>query len=180
MNVFLSFCGKINNFTLMIISTNKEADRLEAEGLEFRSSNPNSRQLLDKGAEAFCIFVGRELANIGWIIMTKQAKDTLRSKTKVDFSNNEVYIASVWTSPKYRRMGFRRYNSFKRRQFAFRQGKTVCRTDIGKSNIASLSSKGKATSKYGEGRYLKILWWKFWKETYIKSDELTPHPSPKS
>ena len=159
------FKPKINNFTIMIVSTNREADRLEAEGLEFRSSTRYSRQLLDKGAEAWCVFVGRELANINWLIMTKQAKDTLRSKTKVDFSNNEVCSGLAWTNPKYRRMGFQRYTGFKRGQFAFSQGKTVIRSDISKSNIASLSATGKVYSKYGEARYLKILWWKSWKET---------------
>ena len=158
------FKPKMNNFTLMIVSTNKEADRLEAEGLEFRSSTRYSRQILDKGAVALCIFVGRELANIGWLIMTKQANDTLRSNTKVDFSNNEVYGGPAWTNPKYRRMGFQQYNTFKRRQFVFSKGKTAIRTDISKSNIASQVATGKVASKYGEARYLKIMWWKFWKE----------------
>ncbi|MCK4723816.1 MAG: hypothetical protein KAT75_10945, partial [Dehalococcoidia bacterium] len=58
------FMPKINDFTLKIISTNQEADELEADGLEFRSQVGNARERLDSGAVAFCIFVGRELANI--------------------------------------------------------------------------------------------------------------------
>lgn len=171
------FRPKIDNFTLKIVSTNQEADRLEAEGIEFHSSTHNSRQRLDKGAIAFCIFVGRELANIGWIAMTEQATST---HMKVDFSNNEAHAEWAWTNPKYRRMGFEQYASFKRRQFVFSKGKTVFRSDIDKSNVAPQGSVGKFDSKYGEGRYLKILWWKSWKETYLKPDELTPPPSPMS
>jgi len=135
---------------------------LEAEGLEMRSSNPKSRQLLDKGAIAFCIFVGRELAHIGWITMTKQAAVT---SMKVDFSNNEVHGGLAWTNPKYRRMGFQQYCAVKRRQFAFSKGKTVYRTEILKSNTASQAAIAKLVRKYGEGRHLKIMWWQFWKET---------------
>jgi len=155
------FKPKINNFSLKTVSTNQEADRLEAEGLEFRSRAGSNQQLLDKGAIAFCFFVGRELANIGWIRMTEEAADT---KMKVDYSNNEVQSGFAWTNPKYRRMGFQQYSCFKRRQFVFRQGKTVYRAYIDKSNMASQAAISRVASKYGEGRHLKIMWWQSQKE----------------
>ncbi|MDY6918486.1 MAG: hypothetical protein SVP26_11230 [Chloroflexota bacterium] len=43
-----------------MVSSNDEADELEAEGLEFRSCALDSRERLDKGAIASCIFIGRE------------------------------------------------------------------------------------------------------------------------
>ena len=171
------FKPKIDNFTLKIVHTNQEADRLEAEGFEFRSSTTNSRQLLDKGGIAFCFFVGRELANTGWLFMNQHAMD---SRQRVDFSNDEALGGLSWTNPKYRRMGLHQYGTFKRRQFVFSKGKTVCRADIDKSNITSQRITFKLGRKYGEGRYLKILWWKSWKETYLEPDELTQHPSSKS
>ena len=156
---------KIDNFTLKIVSTNQEADRLEAEGFEFSLRRYDSKQRLNKGGIAFCFFVGRELAHIGWINMTKQ---TMNSRLKVDFSNNEVCGGRASTNPKYRRMGFGQYSSLKRRQFAFSKGKTVYRSYINKWNIASQGSTDKFASKYGEGRYLKIMWWKFWKEKHFR------------
>jgi len=159
----IDFKPKVDNFTLKIVSTNQEADRLEAEGFEFRLRAENSQQLLDKGAIAFCIFVGRELANIGWIRMTEEARDT-SNKMKVDYQNNEVQGGFAWTNPKYRRLGFQRYGAFERRRFAFSRGITTYRTYIDKSNIASQVATSKVFRKYGEGRHLKIAWWRFWKE----------------
>ena len=69
------FKPKTDNFTLKIISSNEEADKLEAEGFEFRSQDINSRKYLDNGAMAFCIFVGNELAHIDWTEMTQQLTD---------------------------------------------------------------------------------------------------------
>lgn len=160
------FKPKIDNFTFKIVSTNAEAARLEAEGFELRAAGYprgylEARKLLDRGLIISCTYVGRELANIGSIAMTRQATDTPQ---KVDFSNNEVYGGAGWTNPKYRRMGLQKYSSFKRHQFAFSQGKTVYRTRIPKSNIASQTAIAESIRKYGEARYLKIMWWTFWKE----------------
>ena len=44
--------------------------------LESHSSVPNARQRLDRGAMAFCIFVGQELGGVGWLILSKEAHDT--------------------------------------------------------------------------------------------------------
>jgi hypothetical protein len=82
---------KIDDFALKIVSTNEEADELEAQGLEFRSQVLNARKRLDKGAIAFCIFVGKELANVSWVAMTLEAKNSLgQPPFRVDFSNNEA------------------------------------------------------------------------------------------
>jgi len=46
-----------------------------------------------------------------------------------------------------------------------KMGKIIGRTLVEKGNLASLKGLPKAGGRvYGEGRYLKILWWKSWKE----------------
>jgi len=85
------FLPRIRNFALKIVSSNREADELEASGLEFRSHVINARERLDKGAIAFCIFVGSELAYIAWLAMSQQAKDVLDEPPfRVNFSDNEA------------------------------------------------------------------------------------------
>ena len=160
------FMPNIDNFTFKIISTNQQADELEAQGLEFRSQIANARKMLDKGAIAYCIFVGRELANIGWAAMSEEAKKLIDLLPyKVDFSANEVCEGGVWTNPKYRQRGLHGYNDFKRRQFQLERGLVIGRGAIRKGNIASLRGNARFNPKiYAEGRYLKILWWKWWKE----------------
>jgi len=107
------FTPKIDNITLKIISTNDEANELENEGLKFRSQPVKNRNRLDKGAIAFCILIERELANIGWVAMTQQAKDALNELPyRVDFSKSEACSGDAWTNPKFRRMGLRKYSLF--------------------------------------------------------------------
>ena len=44
-------------------------------------------------------------------------------------------------------------------------GKVISRYSILKSNIASLKAVSPFEEKiYAEARYLKLLWWEFWKE----------------
>ena len=157
---------KIQNFTSRIVSTNQQADELEAEGLEFRSQVTNARKKLDNGAVALCIFVEQELAHIGWIAMTEEAKKMVDPLPyRVDFANNEACVAGLWTHPKYRRTGLRTYCAFKRHQFMLERGIVTDRGSIAASNIASQGGAAKMGAKiYAEARYLRILWWKSWKE----------------
>jgi RimJ/RimL family protein N-acetyltransferase len=160
------FMPRIDSFTLKTISTNQEADELEAEGLEFWSHGANYRKRLDKGAIAFCVFVGQELASIYWVAMTRQAKDSLNERPyTVDFSNNEVCTGGLWTNPKYRGMGLIPYVSFKVRQFLGESGKVLLRGAITTGNVASQRAYAKlGPNIHAEARYLRILWWKSWKE----------------
>jgi len=163
------FMPRIDDFTIRIISTNQEVDELEAEGfefLEFRSPVASTRQRLDKGAIAFCIFVERELVSIAWVAMTQEAKDSLDEPPfRVDFAKGEVCGGNVWTNPKYRRMRLSEYNRFKRLEFMMETGGVLWRRAIPTGNIAVRIGYARIGPKiYAEARYLKILWWKSWKE----------------
>ena len=161
------FAPRVNHAKLKIVGANDEADRLEAEGFEFRSQIPNATTMLESGAIAFCIFVGHELANIGWIALSQRAMDSLPDPPlKVDFANNEACGGAIWTSPRYRRNGFRLYNRYKRFEFLLEKGFMVNRSAIAKRNVVAQSGYRKfpPTRTYGEGRYLRVLWWKSWRE----------------
>ena len=160
------FVPNIDNFILKTISTNQEADDLEADGFEFRSQVDNARERLDNGALAFCIFIGQELAHIGWVAMSQEAKDSLNEPPyKTDYSEHEAWWGGVWTDPKYRRMGLLTYADIKRLGFLLDKGIVISRYIITKGNIASNKSNARFNSRiYAEGRYLRILWWKSWKE----------------
>ena len=160
------FMPRIQNFTFKIVSNNQQADELAADGLEFRSIINNSRQWLDKGAVAFCIFADAELAHIGWVAMTEEAKNTFDPiPYRVDFSNKEACTGGTWTNPEYRGNGLMVYGYFKRFQFLRERGIRVSRNIVAKGNIASQTAHAKFAPKiHGEARYLKILWWQFWRE----------------
>jgi hypothetical protein len=157
---------RIEDFIFKIISTNQEADELEADGLEFRSHVINVTERLDRGAIAFCVFVERELAHIFWVAMNEEAKDVLGELPyRVDFSKNESTHGDLWTNPKYRGMRLPTYVGFKARQFLWENGKVLLRGPVARGNVAAQRSYANAAPKlYAQGRYLKILWWKSWKE----------------
>jgi hypothetical protein len=156
---------KVQDFILKIVYTKEQADELDREGFDFQHQVTDIRKRLDKGAIAFCIFVGHELANIGWITLTQQAKDSLTELPfKVDFSNNEACTGSA-TDPKYRNIGLMRYNYFKRLEFLKENGRLRDRAAVAKSNVASQMGVAKISNNiYAEARFLKLLWWKFWWE----------------
>ena len=160
------FLPRIEEFTFKIISTNQEADELEAQGFEFRSQSFYSYKALDKGAAALCVFVERELASIGWVAMTQEAKNSLGEPPyNVDFLNNEVCHPDSWTNPKYRGRGLAPYITFKATQFEDERGKVYRRSVTRKDNITSNRAYAKLGHNiHAEARFLKILWWEWWKE----------------
>jgi hypothetical protein len=162
------FMPRIRDFSFKTVNGNQEADELEAEGYEFRSyaTNFDARRALDMGAIAFCVFAGRQLAAMGWAALSQRAFDSLNERPiKIDFSNRDAFIGGIWTSPRYRRMGLRTYRTFKLRQYLLDKGIAMTRGPIAKENIPALMGLAKLDiTIYGEGRYLRVLWWKSWKE----------------
>jgi len=157
---------KIPDFTFKIVATNEEADELEASGLEFRYRARNTRERLDKGAVLFCLFVEQELANISWLAMTQAAMNSLNEPpVKVDFSNSEAYRGGIWTNPKYRRMRFSQYSLLKKLEYLHERGIRTSRVVISKRNVTSQEGQmAFGPVKYGEGRYLRVLCARFWRE----------------
>jgi hypothetical protein len=163
------FMPKIQNFTFKIISTNQEADKLVAAGIDFRMYIVNARRGLEKGAVAFCFFVDGKLVHIGWVAMNEEAKKTFdRAPYHVDFANKQAWTGATWTNPRYRRSGLMTYGYFKRFQFLKEKGIKSSRNVVAITNIASQKAHAKFGPKvYAKARYLKVLRWKFWKETPI-------------
>ncbi len=165
---------RVGNHTSKAVSSNQEADDLAARGLEFRSQVPNGRERLDKGAVALCTFVGRELACIEWVALSQQACDAMgQPPYSVDFSREEAWSGGLWTNPKYRRMGLRRYSSFKTLEFLLSRGIQTTRTAIARDNIAAHRSRPQfLPGPFAEGRYLRVLWWKSWKEKPLTGGQM--------
>jgi len=169
---------KIHNFALKIISANEQTDELMASGFDFGSFVISADRRLDRGAIAFCALVERKLTHICWVAMTEQAKDSITDiPYPVDFSNNEAYLGRTVKNLKYWRMGNFSVTIvyLKAMQFLWRSGKTVCRFVVSKNNLITQNVLAKriGARPCGEGRYLKLLWWKFWKEKPIQAAKIT-------
>jgi hypothetical protein len=163
------FMPKIKNFTFRIISSNEQAAELAADNVDICSLSLNTRRGLDKGAVAFCVFVGRELAHIGWVAMTREAKNTFDPLPyHVDFSNGEACTGGTVTLPKYRGNGLMAYGYFQRFRFLRERGILISRNAVARNNVISQRVHAKFNPEiHAKASYLKILLWKYWKEVPI-------------
>jgi hypothetical protein len=168
---------KIQNFVFEIVPTNQRLDELAAQGFDFGIHGIRARERLDKGALMFCIFVEKELACIHWAAVNQEAVNTIVNGIvyRKGFSNSVAYLGWAETNPRYRRLGLSEYLSSEEQGFFTKLGKTAGKWIVEKSNLASRKLTIKAGGRvYGEGRYLKILWWKSWKEKPVVSEASQP------
>jgi len=164
------FLPKSRDFTFELVTTTQQAEALVCSGHSFGSHHPNQRRGLEKGAVAFCFFIDGELANIGYVGMSYEAKNSFDSLPyKVDFSHKQACTGGTWTNPKYRGKGFMIYGYYKRLEYMREIGFSSSRNAVAINNIASLKAHSKFRPEVSAtARYLKILGRKYWRETPIK------------
>ena len=161
------FLPDIRDFIFKIVSSNKEADQLAVEmGYDFRKFFNDARNRLDRGAVAFCVFVDNEIAFIGWVAMNKEAKNTFDpAPYYVDFASSEACTGGTYTVQKYRGKGLMAYVSYKRFEYLRDKGITISRNAVTVDNVISQKVNSKFSPEiYAQARYIRILWWTYWKE----------------
>ena len=162
-----NFFPKIRDFDFRIVNSNEEADRLaESLGYDFRHFLVNARRSLDKGAVAFCIFVDGEIAHIGWVGMSKEAKNSFdRVPYFVDFAHGEACTGGTETILKYRNKGLMAYSYFKRFQYMRDKGITISRNCVATDNVASQKAHAKFNPQItARARYFRLLGITFYQE----------------
>ena len=151
--------------TPRVISKPDEFDQLIAQGYDFRAMN--FRRKLEKGALAFCFFVGKELVHVTWLAPNKEAKQEIDYLPfKVDFKAGEVCSGASSTDPAHRGKGL--FSPIYSLIFSYlaKDGILKDKFTIEVSNVVSQRALAKFNPVItGKGRYLKILWWQSWKES---------------
>jgi hypothetical protein len=167
------FLPRTKDFTFKVVSTKKQADELAAAGLNLDSYSVNAQIALEKGAIAFCIIIGKELASIDWAAMSAEAKKPIDSLPYyIDFSSKQAWSGGTWTNPKYREKGLMTYSYFKKFQFLKEKGLKSARNAVVADNTASQKVHAKFKPKiYAKARYFRILWWQYLKETPLKNEQ---------
>ena len=167
------FRPDLPELTYRFVTTNQQADELATQFDDFRVRSLNTRERLDKGAIAFCIYVGRELAYILWTATSEPGRKTFVDVPyRVDFASKEICTGSEETMPQFRRKGLKTYSSLLRYQYFKERGVTTLRCDVMKENIVSLRANARFGHRiYAKGSYVKLLGWRFWRETPLSSDE---------
>ena len=165
------FTPRTQTVSLRIISTPEDVDELIAEGFDFshyRDTNQLKKRL-NMGAVLFCAFVQRELAHISLVAMSKNSQwDAGLAPFAVDYQS-EAYVGATETNPKYRGVGICPYVYSKIYQFLKEKGRSKAKFTTNKGNVAFQRAQDKLGSRVSaEGRLLKILLWKSWKEKPIR------------
>lgn len=162
------FIPNVANLTFKVITSNKEADELVADGFEdFRSYQINAQQGLNKGAIAFCLFVGTEVGYLTWIARSRDSMKIFNDMHyRVDFANSEACSLGAMTVPKHRRKGLKTYGYLLREDAAREMGIVTIRGIVATDNIANLRANARlGVRATARARYLKFLWLKWWQET---------------
>ncbi len=158
------FMPRIEGLIFRIVRTNEEADELAVElGSDFRRRFVRARRSLDKSAIAFCFFADGEIAHIGWVALSKEAKACFDPVPyEVDFRNRVACTGGTITVPKYRSRGLMTYGYVKRLRFLRELGWRASRNCVVVDNIASQKAQGKLGPRvYARARCLKLLRWRF-------------------
>jgi len=170
------FRPRVEAFTFEIVSSTSRAAELANEGMDIRQLFPNAWQSLDRGAIAFCVFIDNELAHIGWVATTEEAKQSIDDVPyHVDFPNGEACTGGTRTAPKYGRRGLMVYGYFERLEFLREKGCVSSLCAVTTDNIASQKAHARFNPTiYAKARFLKILWWQFWRITSLDKDTVIP------
>ena len=168
------YMPKIQGVTLKVVSTNRQADEIVNQGFEDFRDCPvilNARRCLEKGAVAFCFFVGSEFAHVGFVAMDKEAKKSFDILPyRVDFAHGQACTGGTITMPKYRSNGLMAYGYFKRLEFLHQKGYKTSRNAVNINNKVSQRVHAKfGPGIYARARLLKIAWLTFWKVTPYRS-----------
>jgi len=156
-----------------MITSNQQVDELVVDGFEdFRHYISNSKRRLVSGAIAFCLFVGKEFASINWVAMDEKAQRSLVPiPFRIDFLV-EALPEDIMTIPKYRQQGLHSYTHYERNRFLKEQGITTLITTIraNEHNRSTRLSRRAGSQYYAKVKYIKLLWWTWWKETLLTSN----------
>jgi hypothetical protein len=165
------FLPRAKDFTFKLINSNEVADDWAKQtGFDFREQILHARRHLDAGAVAFCIFVQNCLASIIWAGFNQKAKDSLqREPYKVNFSEHQGCMAGGETAPQYRGERLNAYAWFRMIHYMKQQGITVLIGLVAIDNLFKLHTKF-PMKIYAKARYVKFLWWQYWKETPLPED----------
>ena len=115
----------------------------------------------------FGIFINKILVSISLLIVEDRIEFHPPMKIKFD---DEAYIHYSITDPEYRCKGCYSYNLEKISEFSAGIGKKKLKMAVGKDNLPSLKAAENSGFKIiGEGKYLKILKYIYWKEKPLKN-----------
>jgi hypothetical protein len=166
------FIPKSGNCCLKILTTNKEADDLLAEGFTFGAYELNLRASFDKNVVSFCLFVKREFAHVSCLADNPRGKATVDPRPfDVDYQNGEVVVGRALTVPKFRRLYLKEYNGYVFRKYYLERGVNRILHSVNAHSLPALAVAAHAPDRpiKSRCRLTRILWFTHLEETKMEN-----------
>ncbi len=160
------FLPSLDAFDERFVSSNDEADRLALERQDFRDIIPDARLALDRGAVAFCVYAGHEVAHVGWLAMSAPARKALDYLGyDIDFESGVAWTGRAYTVREYRGRRLVAYSSMRRLEYLLNSGVAHSRTAVEIVNIGVHRTAMRFGPRiYATGYQLRLFCWTRWKE----------------
>ena len=161
------YLPRLDSFELRIVETDVEADRLAVDGYEdFRQRFIGTTGSLEAGAVAFCVFVDKKLAHIGWLAVDERGKPHADPcPFQVAFHDGEACTGGTYTMPEFRGKGLMAYGYYERFEYLRRKGFRSTRNSVEVDNVSSHRAHAKFSPEIlGRAHSRRILWWSTWTE----------------
>jgi hypothetical protein len=166
------FLPRSSGFNLKIVFSEEQLDNLIAEGFDLSLDAGVTRRGVEKGAIAFLLFVGRELATRELVALSFEAKAAIdKYPYKVDFANGEACASGVWTNHKFRKMGYHTFVFFKVYDYLREHGVRTVRSIVWVENVAAQRAHARfepEMRKYARGSYFKLMGLHFCRQVALK------------
>lgn len=156
-------------FDEYFVRGNDDADILATERDDFRDLVPAARRALDAGAVALCLYHGRDVAHVGWLATTQEARRSLDPLAfEVRFDQAESWLGAVYTVPQFRNLGLLTYSALRRfawvREAGFHLSRSAVETDNAASNRVQMRFDPRV---YATAHLLKVCGRRRWSEAPV-------------
>jgi ribosomal protein S18 acetylase RimI-like enzyme len=162
------FIPHLGNLTCILVKSKAHLKELAASGFNLSPLNAEAGSMLEQGALAGLLFVGKELASMEWAAASERANRAINIyPLKMDFSRKEAYASGVWTAPEYRRNGLHTYVYYRLYDSLRKNGVVTVKSIVATDNITAQKAHQRFAPQervYATARYLKVLGMQFWSE----------------
>jgi hypothetical protein len=161
------YLPRIPDYEIRFLSAPKDAFDMLTYGYDIYS-RPffNTLERLTAGAVAFCVLIDKDVAHVGWIALSEEAKKTIDPNPfVVDFRHREACTGGTMTLPKYEGLGLMTFGYFKRIEYLYNNGFRFFRSSVGIKNTASLKVHAKFNAHiYAVLHHYTVIGMSFWRK----------------
>ncbi len=152
----------LDAFATHFLCSNEDADRVVAHGYEdVRERLLGSSRHLRGGAIAFCVYSGTKLAHVGWLGLSKEAKECFDDVPyAIDFARGEGCTGGVFTISECRGKGLQQYSYSRRLAYLRAHGCVISRSDVRVGNVPSQRAMSRTVaSTRVRALHLRLFGW---------------------